>query len=263
MIRDVGRIVKEVGKHLSITRFQEYTVEQFTQWVQHRANVIILTRYHESFWKRYSNEFFKKGISRVYQDSTYNRRDGIGIGNLPDGGTVGGMVETNGKDTPSQREYGTILQSTFQEGRKEQFVRQTLGREEVFKTIQLLQAKAWQEVVGATTDLVHKLTRAFTDSIIKKLQHHETSHLFQSIFRVYVQRLNTIINTEGIRIHAEGQLCAMEELGEIETGIEPEELNGNESCKKCSETKGKIFTLQDAHGLIPFHPNCYCCWSIK
>jgi hypothetical protein len=31
-------------------------------------------------------------------------------------------------------------------------------------------------------------------------------------------------------------------------------------CEKCQDLEGKVFTTEEARGVIPVHPNCRCCW---
>ena len=31
-------------------------------------------------------------------------------------------------------------------------------------------------------------------------------------------------------------------------------------CPDCGGYEGEIFTVDEAEGIIPLHPNCRCCW---
>jgi len=32
-------------------------------------------------------------------------------------------------------------------------------------------------------------------------------------------------------------------------------------CSECSDLEGNVYTIKEAHGMIPLHPNCRCAWK--
>jgi len=70
-------------------------------------------------------------------------------------------------------------------------------------------------------------------------------------------RAQLIARTEVIRIANEGHLGMMEAKGTkyVKWIAAPED---GRLCKLCKEKDGKIFTVAEAHGMIPLHPRCRC-----
>lgn len=61
-----------------------------------------------------------------------------------------------------------------------------------------------------------------------------------------------------VRSHAEGQLASLRALGVNEIGVDVEFTTSRNPCPICNKLKGKVFTLDQAEGVIPVHPNCLC-----
>jgi SPP1 gp7 family putative phage head morphogenesis protein len=71
-----------------------------------------------------------------------------------------------------------------------------------------------------------------------------------------------VANNELIRAHADGQLDALEELGEEEVTAAVEWVTAGDDrvCKLCKPLDGVVLTVAEARGLIPRHVNCRCAW---
>ena len=75
-------------------------------------------------------------------------------------------------------------------------------------------------------------------------------------------RARAIARTEVMFAHAEGQLDCFQRLGVEELGIMAEFSTAGDDlvCTKCLPYEGKEYTVDEARGLIPIHPNCRCTW---
>jgi SPP1 gp7 family putative phage head morphogenesis protein len=75
-------------------------------------------------------------------------------------------------------------------------------------------------------------------------------------------RARTIARTETIGAHADATLDAFEEAGVegVEAEVEFATAGDNRVCPQCEELEGQTFTIADARGVIPVHPNCRCAW---
>jgi SPP1 gp7 family putative phage head morphogenesis protein len=76
------------------------------------------------------------------------------------------------------------------------------------------------------------------------------------------KRALVIARTEIIHAHAEGQLDSMETLGVSKTtaAVEFATAGDEKVCPRCAALEGKEYTIKQAHGVIPVHPNCRCAW---
>lgn len=65
-----------------------------------------------------------------------------------------------------------------------------------------------------------------------------------------------------IHAHSEGQLDAFEELGVKELGVKAEWSTAGDDrvCVECASMEGKVFSMEEARGLIPLHVACRCAW---
>lgn len=83
-----------------------------------------------------------------------------------------------------------------------------------------------------------------------------------NIESIGVTRARVLARTEVINAHAEATLNSFEEANIEGVEIESEftTAQDNKVCPKCSELEGKKYTLQEARGVIPVHPNCRCAW---
>jgi SPP1 gp7 family putative phage head morphogenesis protein len=81
------------------------------------------------------------------------------------------------------------------------------------------------------------------------------------------RRAEMLARTEIIRAHAEAQLQEFRNWGVEGVSVEAEfQTAGDDKvCSECESLQGKVFTLDEASGIIPVHPFCRCCWlpSIK
>jgi SPP1 gp7 family putative phage head morphogenesis protein len=78
-------------------------------------------------------------------------------------------------------------------------------------------------------------------------------------------RALTLARTEVIHAHAEGQLDQFTDLGVEEVGVEAEFSTAGDDlvCPECEALEGQSFPVEEAHGIIPVHPNCRCTWIPK
>jgi len=73
-------------------------------------------------------------------------------------------------------------------------------------------------------------------------------------------RAKKICRTELVRAHAEAQLNEYESWKFYEVILDVELVTTTDPCPKCAELSNKIYTIEEARGLIPVHPNCRCAW---
>lgn len=77
-----------------------------------------------------------------------------------------------------------------------------------------------------------------------------------------MERAVTLARTEIIRAFAEATLQEFKNWGvEGVTALAEFQTAGDDRvCPKCEHLQGKIYTLDEASGVIPVHPKCRCCW---
>lgn len=75
-------------------------------------------------------------------------------------------------------------------------------------------------------------------------------------------RARVLARTEVINAHAESTLNAYEEAGVQGVEAEAEFTTAGDSrvCPQCEALEGNVYTINDARGVIPVHPQCRCAW---
>jgi SPP1 gp7 family putative phage head morphogenesis protein len=123
--------------------------------------------------------------------------------------------------------------------------------------------RSFEELRGISASMSQQMSRVLADG----LSHGESAtklarRLSDTVQGITRQRANVLARTELINAHAEGQLDSFEELGVQAVGAEVEITTAGDDrvCPLCSELSGAQFTVQEARGLIPRHPNCRCSW---
>lgn len=144
-----------------------------------------------------------------------------------------------------------------------EFLRDSFNAPETLSKIELLGTRAFEGMKGISgaiaTDLNRILAQGLTDGSGPEEIAKEMSDKIDSISR---SRALTIARTEIIHAHAEGQLDSFAALGIEELGINAEWSTAGDDrvCPECEPLEGQVFAVDDAHGLIPLHPNCRCTW---
>lgn len=66
-----------------------------------------------------------------------------------------------------------------------------------------------------------------------------------------------------IAVHAQAQLDTFAAMGIEGVTARAELLTAGDSrvCIRCASLEGRVFSLQQAQGIIPLHPRCRCCWQ--
>lgn len=72
-------------------------------------------------------------------------------------------------------------------------------------------------------------------------------------------RARTLARTEIIRAHHAGMIGEYRNYGIAGVKVKAEWVTaGFNVCPKCQSNEGKVYTLDEIEGMIPFHPNCRC-----
>jgi SPP1 gp7 family putative phage head morphogenesis protein len=143
------------------------------------------------------------------------------------------------------------------------FIKTAFGQPETTRKIELLATRSFTELEGITDAMAQKLNRVLANGIVEGLGAVEISkQMVDEIDGITNQRALVLARTEVIHAHAEGQLDSYEDLGVTEVGVEAEFSTAGDDlvCPECEALEGEVFPVEDAHGVIPVHPNCRCTW---
>jgi SPP1 gp7 family putative phage head morphogenesis protein len=151
----------------------------------------------------------------------------------------------------------------FYEGRRTEFLRSSFGGPESADKVRFLATRTFNGMKGFTEAMKQELNRILADGMVNgKGARAVASDMVKRIDGLTRKRALVIARTEAIAAHAQGQLDAFKALGVEEVGADVEwSTAGDDSvCPLCHEMEGKVFTIEEAQGKIPLHPNCRCAW---
>lgn len=128
----------------------------------------------------------------------------------------------------------------------------------------LIYTRAYQELEGITAAIDTKMSATLADGMIEGRGSLDIARqLSEDVQSIGVTRARRIARTEVTRAHADATLNSYEE-SEIE-GVnllsEFTSIDDNARCPTCEKLEGKQYTVSEARGVIPVHPNCRCGWT--
>jgi len=126
----------------------------------------------------------------------------------------------------------------------------------------LIYTRAYTELKGITAEMDRGISRALAGVIARGGDPAQASREIRKVVQLAKNRADILARTEIIRAHAEAKLNMFEQLGAIGVSVLAEWSTAGDDrvCPLCEPLEGKIYTMQEARGLIPRHPNCRCTW---
>lgn len=209
-------------------------VDTFRRWLQEQIDLGLLKIRGgdptKPWTATYVDSAYKKGAIRAFMDS-------------------------------HKEEYATS--PDFYEGSQRQFLSDMFMQPEVLRKVELMFIRSFEGMRGMSAEISEKLSRILADGLAHGRGPAEVAYqMRREITGIGKYRALMIARTEIIHAHAEGQLDAFEALGVKELGVMVEWAMGGDPCSNCVEMSKKgPYTIEDARGLIPLHPNCRCCWK--
>lgn len=146
---------------------------------------------------------------------------------------------------------------------QEAFLKSSFGAPEATSKIKLLATRAFEDLKGVTSAMGSKMNGILAQGIADgKGAEAIAREMTKSVAKLTKTRALVIARTEVIRAHAEGQLDAFKKLNVKKLGLKAEWSTAGDDrvCPQCAPLEGKVYTLKQAAGLIPAHPQCRCSW---
>lgn len=145
----------------------------------------------------------------------------------------------------------------------EAFLQSAFNSSEALSKIQFLATRTYEQLKGVTSQMAADMNRILSQGMLEGSSVTQIAReLEDKIDTLTSTRAMTIARTETVAAHAEGQLDGFERLGVKDLGVKAEWLTAGDLrvCPICGDKEGKLFTIEEARGLIPQHPNCRCSW---
>jgi SPP1 gp7 family putative phage head morphogenesis protein len=146
---------------------------------------------------------------------------------------------------------------------QEEFLRESFNTAERISKVELLASRSYEQLRGVTAQMSSQMNTVLAQGMIDgRGVTAIASEMLDKVDGLTSSRALTIARTEVINAHAEGQLDSFEDLGVDELGVMAEWSTAGDDnvCPQCEALEGQTFTVEEARGMIPQHPNCRCTW---
>lgn len=141
----------------------------------------------------------------------------------------------------------------------ENFLRSSFLLPETVAKVRFLATRSYEQLKGFTDAMAQQTNFILAQGIADGHGARTIAkQMTEKISGLTKQRAHAIARTEVINAHANGQLDTFQQLGVEELGVKAEWVTAGDDrvCPDCFAQEAQIFTIEEARGLIPFHPNC-------
>lgn len=160
--------------------------------------------------------------------------------------------------------YQQGLRSAQKElGLGEPFIARALSQPIHADRVGLIYARVYRDLEGITDAMDLAISRALAQGIAEGRGMAEIAYDLQAaVDGIGIARARVLARTEVVAAHAEATLNSYEEAGVLGVEADVEFATAGDSvvCPQCADLSGKVYSVANARGVIPVHPNCRCAW---
>jgi SPP1 gp7 family putative phage head morphogenesis protein len=206
-------------------------VDAFKDWLQEKVDntIIQVGRVLPDRWfGQYVEDAYRRGLARAYRQ----------------------MRPAEFVDSP-----------VFGGGGRNFFLSQTLARGR--GAIDFLLNRVSTTLQGITDDLKAKLSNTLANGLTQgKTAQQLVDEMVSILQGITTRRAGLMARTEIIRAHAEAVLDGLASLGasHVRALVEFRTVGDDRVCPICAGLEGTVYTIEEARGIIPVHPDCRCSW---
>lgn len=127
----------------------------------------------------------------------------------------------------------------------------------------VLYTRNFRELQGITEAMGQQISRVLTDGFAQGWNPRKMAgDLNDRVDKIGLTRARTLARTETINAHSTATLNRFEEIAgdDVRMTVKAEWLTAGDPCPICAGLEGTTYTLEEARGLIPIHPNCRCAY---
>ena len=128
----------------------------------------------------------------------------------------------------------------------------------------LAYTRTFEDLKGITDTMSSQIGRALAEGLASGKGPVDIARAMNNrVDKIGITRARMLARTETIRAHAEASLNSYQEAGILGVGVEAEWRTAQDEkvCAECdAAANGGPYTIEQARGMIPLHPNCRCAW---
>lgn len=122
--------------------------------------------------------------------------------------------------------------------------------------------RSFKDLEGITKEMDKQISRTLAMGLADgKSPRAIARELADRVDAIGITRARTLARTEIVATHADANLSAFEEAGVEGVDVEAEWSTASDPCPICEDLKNSTYTIKEARGLLPAHPNCRCAWT--
>lgn len=188
---------------------------------------------------------------------------GILVSSNPDKPWTGEFVESA---------YKTAVNRTYSETHKDmgsklgmtadEFAQEAFSSKAAVAQIKHLYERSYSGLVSVTKSMERRVSETLAQGFADGLGAREIARTLTRDVGIEKRSALRVARTELTYAYAEGQLDGFEAIGVQELGVLTEWLTSGDDrvCPTCAALNKSVYTIDEARGLIPRHPNCRCAW---
>lgn len=127
----------------------------------------------------------------------------------------------------------------------------------------LIYTRTFQELSGVTDAMSSQISQVLAQGMLDGAHSMEIARrMVDRVDRIGLTRARVIARTEVVAASAEASLNMYEEAGIEGVGVQSEFSTAGDDavCPICAALEGRVYTIAQARGVLPVHPNCRCAW---
>lgn len=131
------------------------------------------------------------------------------------------------------------------------------------RELELLYTRNFTELDGITRAVDQEVSRVLTEGLAAGENPTTMARdITGRIDAIGKTRATVLARTEVIRAHAAGTLTRYDQLGVdgVTVRAEFQTAGDNRVCPRCLALEGRVYTIEEARGVVPVHPQCRCAW---
>lgn len=156
------------------------------------------------------------------------------------------------------RDIGVEVEGELTEQRLNRILNLSIHRE----SMQLAYTRNYQELDGITAAVDQQVSRELAEGLAEGLNPRDIAdNISDRVQKIGKTRSTVLARTEVISAYNDAALNRYSQADIEEVVAEVEWLTaGIRVCPVCEGFEGKVFSINEARGLIPAHPQCRCTW---
>lgn len=133
------------------------------------------------------------------------------------------------------------------------------------RTLGIFYRRQYDRLQGVNEAMNNQLSRVLTEGMLAGEGPRDIARTMTDVVdTVGITRANTIARTEVVHAYNEAALNRYERIlgstAKVTAVVELVTAGDDRVCSECESLEGVIYTIREAHNVVPVHPNCRCVW---